>query len=145
MDSFEDYLKELDGQKAAQQQRKLEAEKALESRLNLFEHKVYKDIPGTNSSYREDSANTNTKTLKHAHVYARRNGSGQELYSINVDGRGHDGSSGVPISAKHGDYFRSIGYAIPLTNILECLDLATISHEDFCLISILDSSDDEES
>lgn len=136
MDSFEDYLKKTRVQKEAEEQRKAEAEKELERLLNLFEYEIYKNIPGTNNSYREDKANTSTKTLKHAHVYARKKGSGEELYSVSVNGHGHDGSSGITIPASHGDYFRSRGYKIPETNILEWVDLATISSDEYVLVEL---------
>lgn len=144
MGSFEDYLDKTKAHEATEQQRRAAVEKELEKRLNLFEHKIYQRIPGTNNSYREDKANKNTKTLKHAHVYARQNGSGMELYSVNIDGRGHDGSSGIPVPATHADYFRSLGYRIPPTNILECRDIATIKAEDFVL-EFFDSNDNGES
>ncbi len=49
-------------------------EQILEEVLSLvLEHNVYNLISGTKNSYREDSPNTNTHTLKHAHVYDRPN------------------------------------------------------------------------
>ena len=87
-------------------------EKRILCRVELFEHETYKLIPGTNNSYRTDAGNTNTQTIKHSHVFAKPKGSGSELFSVNIDGSGHDGSSGTEISSSHANYFRSIGYEI---------------------------------
>jgi len=43
---------------------------------------------------------------------------------VNFDGTGHDGSSGKVISAKHADFFRGLGFDIPLTNSLESIDIS---------------------
>lgn len=104
----------------------------------LFEYKVYKCIPGTNNSYREDPANTTTNTQRHSHVYAKRNGSGKELYSVNIIGSGHDGSRGVEIPASHADYFRLDGYTIKSDNILECVTLRQDQKEAYLLIILVD-------
>ena len=95
--------------------------------LSLLEHSTYKRLPGTASSYRSDAPNTNTKTQRHSHVYAKPNGKGKQLYAVNVDGTGHDGSSGTQIPQAHADHFRSIGYEIPLDNILESLDMDSLT------------------
>jgi hypothetical protein len=101
----------------------VEVEQTKESeKMALFEHETYKRIPGTASSYRQDPSNTNTKTEKHAHVYARLNGTGKELYSVNLSGRGHDGSSGTKIPDTHADFLRSIGFDIKPNNILESIN-----------------------
>jgi hypothetical protein len=104
--------------------------------VQLFEHETYKSIPGTKSSYRQDTRNVTTNTLKHSHVYAKSNGGGNELYAVNTDGSGHDGSSGVEISSKHADYFRSLGYKINPNNILESIDLDKINNSIYSLIII---------
>lgn len=144
MNSFEDFLKNKRDKQAVKKLKEAEAQKELERHLLLFEYEIYKSIPGTESSYREDKANTNTRTPKHVHVYAKPKGSGRELYSASVNGRGHDGSRGIEIPARHGDYFRSLGYEIPLTNILECEDLAGISADEYILIAVHDFDDAEE-
>lgn len=54
-----------------------EKEKKINNLKMLFEAKLYKEIPNSKSSYREDPNNTNTKTIKHAHVYAKRDGEGK--------------------------------------------------------------------
>jgi hypothetical protein len=110
------------------------AKRALEVRESarlekIYEHQAYKGIPGTSQSYRQDAANTNTKTEKHAHVYAKLNGDGKQLYAVNVGGSGHDGSSGTEIPKKHADHFRSLGYDIPETNILETLNSSQVQRE----------------
>ena len=73
-----------------------------------LEHHTYQNIPGTRNSYRMDSPNTNTRTERHAHVYAKPNGNGKELYSVNMSGKGHDGYTGACIPAKHANFFRDI-------------------------------------
>ena len=57
--------------------------------IELFEHETYKLIPGSKNSCRTDARNSNTKTLKHSHVYAKPKGRSKELYSVNIDGSGH--------------------------------------------------------
>jgi hypothetical protein len=93
----------------------------LQEITQLFEHKVYKTIPGTKDTYREDPGNTNTLTMRHSHTYAGN--SKNQLYAVNVDGSGHDGSSRQKIPDKHADFYRSKGYQINANNILEQLDL----------------------
>lgn len=114
-----------------------DGEIALRSRIGLFEHQLYKRIPGSRSSYREDPGNSNTMTIKHSHVYGRPNGKGAQLYAVNWDGSGHDGSSGRLIPNAHADYFRSRGYAIPDTNILECFDIDALEG-DQCTLLVLE-------
>ena len=109
-------------------------EEALSKLTDLFEHEVYKQIPGTINSYRQDSANTNTKTQRHSHVYAKANGVGNELYSVNVSGSGHDGSSGIIIPSGHADFFRSKGYDIKPDNILESLDVEQLQEGAYHLV-----------
>ncbi len=106
----------------------------------LFEHQAYKNISGTKSSYREDPANTNTMTNKHAHVYAKLKGKGPQLYSVNKDGSGHDGSSGREIPNKHAEFLRSKGYSIPDNNILESLVLSKTDKDLYELIILEDTN-----
>lgn len=100
----------------------------------LFEHETYKRIAGTNNSYRQDSANTSSMTQKHIHTYAKMNGRGNELYSVNQDGSGHDGYSGKKIPQVHADFFRGKGYKIGQDNILENLSIDNLSPQEFTLI-----------
>lgn len=95
----------------------------------LFEHEVYKLIPGTRNSIREDPPNTSTMTQRHAHVYAKPKGLGGQLYAANFNGSGHDGSSGVEIPASHAEFLRAKGYQIPPSNILESVDLGALDEE----------------
>lgn len=106
-------------------------EKQTLEQLMLFEHIIYKPIDGTKNSYRQDTGNTNNMTLTHSHVYAKLNGKGKELYSVNINGSGHDGYSGTEISPKHADFFRSKGYEIKPDNILESLMLESINSNDY--------------
>jgi len=105
-------------------------------KILLCEHKIYKNINGTKKSYREDSENTNSNTQKHVHVYAKRNGNGKELYSVNIDGTGHDGSRGKEISKKEADFFRDKGYKINLNNLLESIDFEQMTLENYQFIII---------
>ncbi len=91
----------------------------------LFEHQRYRPIPGTRDTYREDPGNTNTLTLQHSHVYAGN--SKNQLYSVNVDGTGHDGSKGILMPQKHADFFRTNkNYKINSNNILEQLEAKSL-------------------
>lgn len=107
--------------------------------IELFEHETYKRIPGTPNSYRQDPANTNTKTQQHTHVYAKPNGRGKELYSVNLSGSGHDGSSGIEIPSSHADFLRSKGYDISPNNILENLSVEQLQSGQYYLVLLEDS------
>lgn len=117
---------------------------AKERRSNLtklsiaLEHQTYKLIPGTRNSYRVDPQNTNTTTQRHVHVYAKPNGAGNQLYSVNLDGSGHDGSSGTLIPVGHAEYFRSIGFTIPDNLALESIDIDGLDPEIFeiCILEV---------
>lgn len=122
---FKKFLKESD-----------DKDQALRGCVGLFEHVLYKRIPGTSSSYRQDAGNTNTMTARHSHVYGKLNGKGAQLYAVNRDGSGHDGSSGLTIPATHADHFRSLGYAIPDTNILEWVDFDAIDAGHYSLLIV---------
>lgn len=102
-----------------------------------LEHHTYKDIPGTRNSLRIDPQNTNTLTQRHAHVYAKPKGRGNQIYSVNMDGSGHDGSSGTVIPANHADYLRSVGFTIPGNLSLESLDFESLSPElyEICMLN----------
>jgi hypothetical protein len=108
--------------------------------IGLFEHQTYKNIPGTKNSYREDPGNTNTMSSKHSHVYAKPKGKGSQIYSVNIDGSGHDGSSGTEISSSHAAFFRGKGYNIPDNNILESLVLVESLAQDYELIILDDNA-----
>ena len=102
-----------------------------------LEHQTYKIIPGTTLSYRFDPANTNTRTQGHFHVFAKRNGKGGQLFAVNMDGSGHDGSSGTTISRKQADYLQSKGVQVPLNLTLESIDYSDLNSEEFFIL-ILD-------
>lgn len=105
-----------------------------------LEHEQYKNIPGTKNSYRVDSANTNTLTQRHAHVYAKRQGKGEELYSVNLDGTGHDGYSGTTIPASHAEYLRNIGFKIPENLSLESLEYEDLNPLEYQIAIICEGS-----
>jgi hypothetical protein len=111
----------------------------MQKTILLFEHEVYKRIPGTSASYQTHSGNINTNTIKHSHVYATLKGIGRELYAVNKDGSGHDGSEGIKIPSKHADHFRGKGYEIGLSNILETLELNRIDKNEYILILLEDA------
>jgi hypothetical protein len=98
------------------------------NQICLDEHHVYRRFPGEKTSYRIDSGNTSTLTQRHAHVYAQPEGKGRQLYAVNIDGSGHDGSSGTEISSSHADFLRGQGFDIPTTNIIEQLDHASLGN-----------------
>lgn len=108
----------------------------------LFEYEVYRLIPGTKNSYRQDSGNTNTLTQQHSHVFAKSHGKVAQLYAVNIDGSGRDGSSGTAISSLHADYFRSLGYSIPTNNILESIGSTRLELGDYTVLILDDSSED---
>ncbi|MDD3596784.1 hypothetical protein [Sulfuricurvum sp.] len=110
----------------------------INDRIALFEHQLYKQIPGTRNSYRQDTGNTSTITQKHAHVYTKLSGKGNELYSVNIDGSGHDGSSGIEIPSSHANYLRNMGYKISDINILETLEFDSLDENTYDLIIIED-------
>lgn len=115
----------------------LRAQKLTELSLAL-EHQTYKSIPGTRNSLRIDPQNTSTLTQRHAHVYAKPNGGGKQLYSVNLDGSGHDGSSGTVISASHAEHLRGLGFVIPDNLILESLDVDSLSPEQYEICTLDD-------
>ena len=100
----------------------------------LQEVNCYKMIPTTNNSYREDPTRTATLTMTHSHVFAAPNGKGKQLYAVNIDGSGHDGSSGIAISPAHATYFRSLGYLIPPDNILETIDISMVNKSEYRIL-----------
>jgi hypothetical protein len=126
MKTFKEFVAESDNRKA------------FLANVGLFEHQVYKQIPGAKNSYRQDAGNTSTMTQKHAHVYAKLQGKGNQLYSVNFDGTGHDGASGKEIPSSHASHLRSLGYAIPDTNILENISFKTIN-ELICELFIVEA------
>jgi hypothetical protein len=119
---------------------KKERESRIKQLSLALEHLTYKNIPDTNNSYRQDAANTNTKTEKHVHVYAKHDGKGKELYSVCLSGKGHDGSSGVVISQKHADYFRSCGYQVPQNLTLESIDFSEINEFEYKICILEDDA-----
>lgn len=100
----------------------------------LDEHKLYQNFPGEKTSYRIDPCNTSTMTQRHAHIFAKPEGQGRQLYAVNVDGSGHDGSSGIEISGSHAEFLRGEGFAVPMTNILEQLDPVKLNEGRYSLI-----------
>ncbi|MCC5842562.1 MAG: hypothetical protein JJT96_20765 [Opitutales bacterium] len=100
----------------------------------LLDWNCYQLIPGTRNSYRVDAANTSTMTKKHAAVYSKANGKGKELYAVNIDGTGHDGSFGFKMPKKHAEYFRSINFDIPDSGIIESISISQLLPSEYDLI-----------
>jgi len=114
--------------------RRLTEELKIENLKSLslaLEHETYKNKPKTKNSYRQDAQNRNTSTQKHAHVYAKPKGKGQQLYAVNIDGSGHDGSSGMVIPFAHAKYFNNLGYEIPSNLTLESMDFNQLNSDEF--------------
>jgi len=130
--SFKQFLQETEAQK--------ERDERLQGLTLALEHQTYKAIPGTTNSYRIDTQNTTTNIQKHAHVYAKPNGGGKQLYSVNIDGSGHDGSSGTVISAKHADHFRRLGFEIPANLALESIDFEQLSPENYEICILIEDA-----
>ena len=128
MKRFKEFLKESELNEVR--------EKKLAELSLALEHQTYKNIPGTRNSLRVDPQNTSTLTQRHAHAYARPNGGGKQLYSVNLDGSGHDGSSGMVISASHAEHLRGLGFTIPANLTLESLDIESLIPElyEFCIL-----------
>lgn len=100
----------------------------------LTEWECFKLVPGTKRSYTEHPFESSTGVPKHAHVYAKPKGNGKQVYSVRVDGKGHDGSSGFPMPKKDAKYFRELGYEIPDTNIIETVELSDLESSDYTLL-----------
>lgn len=93
----------------------------------LVEAYVNKRIPGTKGkTYQVHLPYGEQKPghLKHIHIYAKN---GKELYSVNNDGTAHDGYHGVQIPDDEANFFRSKGFAIPDSNIIECLSFPRVT------------------
>jgi len=141
MKTFKQFLAEQVEKKEAELSALKNAEHIATEKLMLLEHETYKRIPSTKSSYRIDSGNTNTLTDRHAHVFAKPKGGGKQLYSVTIKGFGHDGHSGTQIPSTHADHFRSLGFDIKDTNILECIDLAEITPDKYVFLLPGDADD----
>ena len=148
MKSFKDYLKETAEMKAINtllEKFNGNIEDIIVSRTEadtkfILEHKVYQDIPGASLSYRFDNPRKNSKGdflgQPHVHVYAKPKGNGKELYSINADGSGHDGSSGKKVHPYVADHFRGHGFNIKPDNILECVDIALVTPQNYTIVRV---------
>ncbi|HEY0681789.1 MAG TPA: hypothetical protein VGD45_05640 [Steroidobacter sp.] len=102
----------------------------------ILEWDPYQSIPGRKETYREDKASTHKHPKKHVHVFAGRGKKRKQLYSINEDGTGHDGSRGKRVDDAIADFFRSKGYTIPEDNILKYLPDHPIDDEPSRLILV---------
>lgn len=114
----------------------------LEQKISLLDLKYisesvgYDKVPKSQMSVRFDKGNTNKKTQDHAHVFARPNGQGKHLFAVNVDGTGHDGSSGKAIPKKVGNYLNNKGYAIPPNFVIESMSLSSALEDRFIVFIV---------
>ena len=104
----------------------------------ITESNEYKQIPRTQMSARFDKGNTNTLTQDHAHIFAKPNGQGKQLLAINIDGTGHDGSSGKAIPKKVGDFLKTKGYVVPLNYVVESISIYEALEETFIVFMIVE-------
>lgn len=102
----------------------------------IAESADYQRVPKTQMSVRFDSGNTNTKTQDHAHVFARLNGQGKQLFAVNIDGTGHDGSSGAPIPKRVGQFLQTKGYVIPVNFVVESMSLDDALEDRFIIFIV---------
>jgi hypothetical protein len=100
------------------------------------ERASYQRVDKTQMSVRFDKGNTNKKTQDHAHVFARPEGKGKQLFAINVDGTGHDGSSGEPIPKRVGDFLKKKGYEIPLNFVVESISVPLALEDRFIVFIV---------
>lgn len=91
----------------------------------LLEFAQYKPIPGTKKSYRIDKQSTFTHVQKHAHVFEKPNGEGKELYAVNMDGSGHDGSK-YPMTPHEINFFKDLGFNIPDDGLIESVSFDSL-------------------
>lgn len=123
---------------------KIEEANSLSKKMSLLgleyisESNDYQRIPKTQMSARFDKGNTNTLTKDHAHVFAKPNGLGKQLFAINVDGTGHDGSSGTAIPKKVGEFLITNGYAIPLNYVVESMSLSAALKDTFIIFIVFE-------
>lgn len=88
----------------------------------LLEHNVYTTFRKTRNRYLYHPEDTNIPAKAHYHVYPP-NGK-KELYAVSIDGTAHhQKNKGIQISNKEADELRSLGVTIPLTNIIESLEI----------------------
>ncbi|WP_186031417.1 hypothetical protein [Burkholderia gladioli] len=104
-----------------------------------LEHFTYERIPGTNRSVRFDRGDPDKRTKDHAHIFAKQGGQGAELFSVNYDGTGHDGSRGTVVPKKIADFLLQRNYRIPDNLTLESIDLDAVELGDWEIFVVLDS------
>ncbi|MDD4963627.1 MAG: hypothetical protein PHI11_06890 [Gallionella sp.] len=103
---------------------------------SISESANYDRVPKTQMSVRFDNGKTNKMTKDHAHVFARPNGQGKELFAVNIDGSGHDGSSGKAIPRKVGEFLKDKGYAMPLNLVIESMSLSSALEDCFVVFIV---------
>jgi hypothetical protein len=64
-------------------------------------------------SYRRDTRHT-PQGMTHMHVFRNKN----QMGVVNLDGSGHDGSSGKILYRRQGDFVRSKGFNLPKNNVI---------------------------
>ena len=104
-----------------------------------LEHHKYERIPGTNRSVRFDRGDPGKCTEDHAHIFAQRGGQGTELFSVNCNGTGHDGSRGEVVPKKVADFLQQRGYRIPANLTLESIDFEVVEPGGWGIVVVLDT------
>ncbi len=97
-----------------------------EAQVISLEGFPYERISGTNRSIRFDKGDPAKNTKHHAHIFAQQNGKGGELFSVNCDGTGHDGSKGKAVPKKVAEFLRKRDYKIADNLALESIDLEAV-------------------
>jgi len=123
---------------------KIEKANTLSEKVSLLgleyiaESNDYQRIPKTQMSARFDKGDTNKSTKDHAHIFAKQNGQGKQLLAINIDGTGHDGSSGKTIPKKVGDFLKTNGYIVPLNYVVESISISEALEDTFIILIVFE-------
>jgi hypothetical protein len=75
----------------------------LSNKSILREHELYKSIPKSTFNFRIDKAYPQFNIQRHIHIYDKK---GNEIYSVNFDGTGHDGYHNELLSNTIADFFK---------------------------------------
>jgi hypothetical protein len=107
----------------------------LNTKQLISEWEQRKQIPGTTSTYRYDSGNTNTHTQDHVHIYCKN--TNKQIYAINRDGTAHDRSK-YKLGQKDIVFLKNMNFTIPKDGLLEwtSLDLS----KEYIVFRITDKS-----
>jgi hypothetical protein len=104
----------------------------LSNKSILREHELYKSIPKSTFKFRIDKAYPQFNIQRHIHIYDKK---GNEIYSVNFDGTGHDGHHNELLSNTIADFLRDLGFSIRSNNLIES-SRRIISSENYYGISL---------